>query len=653
MFGFRKLFKSVVLPGLLLGFYCGTTERVGLSQDETSSRTVKVAAGVSEVETAIAGRRAQVLDWSRQAAFNSNSKYGPYDILAATARDGCGPPGRAQYMANLGQMGLGNVYFEMFALPPLVRYLYMYPECLSKDQKEYLREGLSGTRRDFFAHGTMNHMVLQETSWYLLAQYFPDTLWVDNSGNHLSSAQVMARIKELLARRHWRSFQSGMNEEFSPTYALTNLYPLLNLVDFAKDAEVSQQASDEASLEVLLLKANSFNGIILPPLTRHNVDQSNAPLLRDWPFFAPIGQQVLWYYFGKPQIGPYDVANPIREPVFAVMLALSSWHPPLAAWAMPSANYNLWTRTPDFAKWDDPTFPVAYGDTWVGKDYALATGNFVFDPRHYNDHNQSFAVAWRSHGRRNLLECQQPYWNSNSGEDGWGSDFWSPFLQSARIDNHSAVLLASIPEKDPWTKDWSKDIEDRFWTERDRHKDALFQLVQCRIPKDVDQLVVEDQWAFFRMGSIYVALGSLQGAFQKTNHGLPPTVAEDFTVLKVRQAKTALYVTVDDSGGSFAGFQVRAKASAPKYNDDGPSVTTASTKVRFMTPAPDPAHSGYWKALPEITVNGVVEHYSDSPVVESPFLTLSGGVLRLDEASPLEIRSPDRPKGERSTSFHP
>jgi hypothetical protein len=100
----------------------------------------------------------------------------------------------------------------------------------------------------------------------------------------------MTRTKDLLVRRHWRSFQSGMSEWLSPTYAFTNLYPILNLVDFAKDPEVAHQAADEACLEVLILKADSFHGVLMPPLTRHNVDQSNAPLPKDWPFFAPIAQ---------------------------------------------------------------------------------------------------------------------------------------------------------------------------------------------------------------------------------------------------------------------------------------------------------------------------------------------------------------------------
>jgi hypothetical protein len=597
--------------------------------------------------TEINARRQQVLEWSRIAAFQENLKYGPVDILAATARDGCGPKERAEYMTHIGQMGIGKEAFEMFALSPLVRYLYMYGQCMTEDQKRLLINGLAGTRRTFFSHGTMNHMVLQETSWYLLAQYFPNAQWTDENGAQWTSPQLMAQMKDLLARRHWRSFQSGMDEMLSPTYAFTNLYPILNLVDFAKDKDVADQAADEATLEVLVLKASSFHGVLLPPLTRHNQDQSNAPLLKNWPNFAPIAQEVLWYYFGEPQIGPYDLANPIREPVYPIMLALSSWRPPLAAWSMPAGGYRIQIRTPDFAKWDNPTFPIAYGDTWVGTNYALATGNFLFDPRFYNDHSQSFALAFRSDARRNLLEIKQPYWLSNDGEDAWGTDFWSPFLESWRIDNHHAVLLASIPEKDPWTKAWSSEMVDRAWKFRDKHKDALLQLVQCRIPKAVDELVVEDRWAFFRKGSVYVAVGSLAGSFERVQSGLPAILDADFTVLKVRRAETALYVSVEEQGGSFAEFQRRAKASAPRYSADGPSVSMGATTVRFVPPAPDSAHPGYWRALPEAKVNGKVQPYRDAPVIESSFLTLSNGVLQVKGKKPLEIHGPEKPSGER------
>jgi hypothetical protein len=455
----------------------------------------------------------------------------------------------------------------------------------------------------------------------------------------------MAHIKDLMTRRNWRSFQSGMGEILSPTYVMPNLFPILNIVDFAKDSQMVKQASDEASLEVLILKAHSFHGVIMPPMTRHNFDQSNAPMLKDWPIVASIGQQVLWFYFGEPRIGPNDLANPVREAEFVVMLALSSWRPPVGAWTMPTENYAVKYNTPDFAKWDDPTSAIAFGDTWIGKNYALGSGNMIFDPLHYNDHNQTFAVAFRSEARRNLLECQQPYWRSNEGENAWDSDFWSPFVQSWRLDEHRVVLLANVPPKDPWTKE----VEDRFWIERDKHADALFQFIQCRVPKAVDEVKIEDNWVFFRKGPTYIALGSLHGKFAPVTAGLSTVLASDFTVVRVNEAKTALYVMADDRGGSFNEFQERAKASAPQYSPEGPRIRAGSTTVRFMTPAVEPApqRPGRWLALPEVTVNGVVQRYQANPVFETPFLTLSNGELKLSGPHPLVIRGPARPAGPR------
>jgi len=608
-----------------------------------SSSNAKNALPAS-IEAGIEARRQKVMDWAPE--FRSEAKYGPYDILAATAKDGCGPPLRAQYMTDLGQMGSNGVYFEMFALPPLVRYLYMYPQCMSDAQRKQLITGLTSSSQGLFAHGTMNHMVLQGTSWYLLAQYFPDADWVNEDGKHLTSAQVMAHIKDLMTRRHWRFFQSGMSEILSPTYALTNLYPILNLIDYAKDPQIVKETSDEASLEVLILKAHSFHGVIMPPMTRHNYDQSNAPIPEDWPTFASIAQQELWLYFGEPQIGPTDLGNKVREPIFIIIPALSSWRPPAGAWTMPTENYNVKLKTPDFAKWDDPTAPIMYGDTWIGENYAIATGNMIFNPLGYNDHNQTFAVAFRSDARRNLLECQQPYWRSNDGENAWETDLWSPFLQSWRLDEHSAVLLASVPPKDPWTVG----VEDRFWTERDKHANSLFQFVQCRIPKAVDEIKIEDHWVFFRKGPTYVALGSLHANFETVKAGLSSLLEADFTVVKLNEAKTALYVLADDSGGSFAEFRARAKASAPKYSPTGPTVTAGTTTVRFLKPVPDPAaqRPNNWLALPQVTVNGVVQTYKPSPVFESPFLTLSNGELKLTGPTPLDLHGPDRPTTPRA-----
>jgi hypothetical protein len=600
----------------------------------------------NEVEAAIGARRANVIEWSRYTG-GADPKYAPYDILAATARDGCGPRERAAYMTNLGNMGPTDtakpLRFEMFALPPLTRYLYMYGQCLSAEQRSSLLKGISETRRFLFGHGTLNHMIMQESSWYLLAQYFPDAIWTNSDNKKYSSAEVMSRIKVLLGKRDWRFFQTAHNELLSPTYSETNLFPTLNLVDFAKDPEVARQAGAEASLEVLLLRAHSYHGVIMPPLTRRNVDQTNAPVPERWPQFPAGGQHVLWYYFGEPRTGRFDLLKPSREPYYSIMLALSTWRPPLAAWSMPAEDYTVRYVTPDFSQFDNPAPPSIYGDTYIGHDYALATGNMVFDPRHYSDHNETFAVAWRSTERRNLFECQQPYWRSDAGEDAWLTDFWSPFMQTYRIDKNRAVLLTSVPAKDPWTDQ----VEERFWAERSQHKDALIQMVQCRVPRAVDELAAEGQWIFFRSGHTYVAVESLKGPFEEVTNGLSPILAADFTIFKIREAKTALFVMVDDEGRSFAQFRSRAKAAAPAYDESTSTLTTRGAddelvSVRFVAPFADPSRRGYWRSLPEVKVNGTIQAYRDTPVFETPFLKLDDGVLRVTGSNALELRGPVR-----------
>jgi hypothetical protein len=603
-----------------------------------------------DVEAGIDARRAQLLEWSRYADANHELKYIAYDILAATARDGCGPPERAEALAHLGDMGITDktepVHFEMFSLPPLVRYLYMYGHCMNEAQKAYLVKGLSETPRGIFGpHGTLNHMIMQTSSWYLLAQYFPDTVWTDLEGKKLTSAEVMAGTKALFARRDWRFFQSSHGEMLSTTYSLTNLFPLLDLVDFAKDREVAQQAGSEAALEVLLLKAHSFHGVIIPEITRRNDDQTNAPLPDGWPSFPSIAQHELWFYFGEPKTGRYDFFDSkTREPFYIIMLALSSWRPPAAAFSMPTAEYSVKYVTPDFSMWDGPVKPVGFSDAYIGKSYALATGNMIFNPKGYNDHNETFALVWRSNARRNMLECQQPYWKSNEGENAWAMDLWSPFVESYRIDKNSAVLLANIPKKDPWTVD----VEDRFWIERDKHKDSLIQMVQCRIPKSVDQLILDGRWAFFRSGSTFMALESLNGPFENPKEGLPPDLDADFNILKVRKANAALFVMADDSGGSFEKFQSRARAAAPSYDESTSTVSSIAANgkhvsVRFITPSPEPERPGYFRSLPEVKVDGKILTYEPSPVYETPFLKLADGVLRVDGPDSIELRGPPKP----------
>jgi hypothetical protein len=60
----------------------------------------------------------------------------------------------------------------------------------------------------------------------------------------------MAALKPLLFARKSRFYKSAQYEWLSPTYAKVNVFPLLNLIDFATNPPVKKTAEEEAILEI-------------------------------------------------------------------------------------------------------------------------------------------------------------------------------------------------------------------------------------------------------------------------------------------------------------------------------------------------------------------------------------------------------------------
>jgi hypothetical protein len=287
---------------------------------------------------------------------SSGQKSKSYDILAATSLKGCGPAEWSAYMASLSTLPVSypsDGPVEMFSLPPLVRYLYQFGGCMTAEQKQKLLIGFTSQRQWLLGHGTLNHAIMRASSWYLLAQYFPKAKWTHWDGAVYTSVQLMAALKPLLYGRKSRFYSSGQYEWLSPTYAMVNVFPLLNLIDFAKDTTVKKTAEEEAILELAVLKAHSFHGEIVPPLTRKNFDQLNAT---DSPqdYVPSVTQHLLWYYFGEPAgLGLYDFQGK-KEPFYISMLALSDWQPPDIMQTMSAAqsgDYVIKVNTPSFGIW--------------------------------------------------------------------------------------------------------------------------------------------------------------------------------------------------------------------------------------------------------------------------------------------------------------
>ncbi len=593
--------------------------------------TLCVHAADTDAETLFQNRKRAM---KRMAApvqlSNGPTKFKGYDLLAQTAQLGCGPAAWPEYMSQLASLPVSHPDdgpVEMFAVPPLVRYLYQFGHCMSSAQKNVLLESLTSKKQWLLGHGTINHAIMKASSWYLLAQYFPDAKWTHWDGKVYTSPQLMAELKRLMTGRTAHFFKAGQLELLSPTYAMVNLFPLLNLVDFADDSAVKALADKEAILQVAALQVSSFRGVIVPPVTRKNYDQRNA--LETSQDYAPsIAQQVLWFYFGEPSgLGLYDFQGR-SEPYYFVMLALSNWRPPTVLNEIhDTANlpYELHVKTPEFGIWDAPTSTEIYGDSFVAEDFAVGTGNLLFDPFGYSGHIQLFSVLLNTTKALNQIECSHPYWNSNDGEDAWGTDRSSPFQQMYRYDQSSVTMVFNIPQADPWQQ-----AGNSWFAKRDRQKNSLFQVAQCRIPKGLDVILTEPNWVFVREGSSFAAIGTLKGT---NSYGTSNAkMGQKYVVLKAREPKTALFVRVDSARPdfNFDQFKESVKKSAPDFDAATSRLSIkesdgAATTVEFKL-----AQTGKrWAALPVITRNGKVLAWDTPGVITTKAVQLKDGVLTL------------------------
>ena len=461
-----------------------------------------------------------------------------YDTIAYTALRGCGPPSMSDAMVDTLRPDLikksadGAAY--AFVLPPMTRYILQYGQCLSPAQIARARS-LLATPQLLFSGGTLNHQLMSSASFFLLAEHFPDQPWADAKGKPYTSVEVVARYKELLLSRFRKLMADGSNEQLSPTYGVANLYPLLNLIDFAQDADVRTAAGQMAVAQIGLMRADSLDGALMPPLERENPP---AQITSNPPTNA---RDVLWFYYGG--FGPIDGKR--YEPPYSAMLVASSWSPPQALLALKAPTdlpYDIETTTPSFSVWDQPTHPELVGGALIDKDFAIGAGNSFPDPAGYNDHAVTFRILIRGLQPVGAVECYQPYWEGDKGEDAWDTDRSSPFQQSWR-SGRQGVLLYDIPASDPFHYPQSNG----FFVERAKTADHLHQLAECRFPAAADELNVTTHGIFARYGKVFVALRSLGSTPVEVNRNPAGMNLKGFYTMKIRVPHAAIYYDVEPS----------------------------------------------------------------------------------------------------------
>lgn len=575
-------------------------------------------------------------------------KWYPYYVLARTAQKGC-EADLSEFMTRVLDLPdpshPGAIAPEYASEPPLARYLYRHRDCLRAEQVSRIGDILGKPIR-LFEHSTLNQASSTTTSIYLFAQAFPQLTWTNLDGERYSSAEILRLYKGFMVRRYRKFLQDGDYEQLSPTYASVSLYAAINVVEFAQDEELRAYAEAYAVQLLAIQRASALQGVILAPVHRQNAQQRSGPARNAHPCVSPT-QHALWLFFNEPEVGRLDLDSGC-EPTYVSMLADSAWLPPILLSSFPdpvAAPAEHASTTPSFSIWDAPTWPTLVGTVFRGRHFAIGSGNAIFPPGGYNTNDNTFTLAYENPlAEFNYIECFHPYWTSNAGIGAWSfsrarvgqapnvTSRSSPFQQSY-FDKGRGVLLFSIPQADPWPAS----EEPRFFSARDRQKDALFARQNCHFPKSVDEYLVDGSWVFVRAGRTHIGIETV-GATPNVDDSVEDPTVLGFNRLTADGRHAALFFVVEDAEQrrSFAAFQQAAKV-VPRRHDPVRDVFTftgedgRSNEVTFrLAPSAQPGHIA---SMPIVSVNGATVTPDTSAIIQGPSYRVGMGHLHIETSA--------------------
>ncbi|GAB3925680.1 hypothetical protein [Larkinella terrae] len=531
----------------------------------------------------------------------------------------------------------------MFDFPGVALALGRFRHCFTSEQVAVIQKDAERLAKEdkkdgegFLGHGTENHATMMWTSAYLFGQYFPDAKWA----NGMTSAQLMAEMKERLRKTFKNVYAKGYTEYLSTTYEITMNFPVAILQEFAQDPEMKAIAEAYLLYKWSLQALNNFEGRTLAPYGRMNTQEDYQP--KDPYVTGTLYQN--WLYWGW---GPNTESVKIQdftnywETSYAIYTALSNVIPDAVFFGLAEG------KTAPFAlKSSASTFGPYAGERarphmmlrngYRTQQYAIGSGNFRWVPGgDYADHDANgFNIVWSSTDRFNYLNCFHPYWYSDGDHPDRTPDTWhkgtvSPFQQTAQEQN-TAIMLFDIPQKDPWPNQPSKEK----WAWRDGHANNLLNWGALRYPKSVDEKVETGGWLFLREGKTYIGIKPLKPYVLHTN--LTEKGLEGFNVVKSEGPKTGFIFEVGTEAdfGSFQKF-VSQLPRNPVSVDWNTMVLTyqnskgAKIRMQYQPGLPVDA-DGLARSVPLIWVNGKPEKSADQwPMIESPVIRMDNRLLAI------------------------
>lgn len=586
------------------------------------------------------------------------TKSGWFDLPKACARLWNNPkdPKAVQYITYI----LRHKSQTLFDFPGLALALGMFRNSFTPAQVDTIRTDLeklaltarSPGKEGFMGHGTENHDLAMWCSAYLFAQWFPEARWC----NGMTSEQLMAEMRKRIRIRFRRDYEMGYTEYLSTQYDVTVNVAVTLLYKFAQDAEVKAYARAYLLYKWSLLALNNFEGHVIAPYGRQNCQEDTEP--KDLPAVAGTAYYN-WLLWGWGPSTAKVSAEHFRMggTQWTISTALLDVKPDEIFFTIarpPSVPFQALSSVPTFGTLED-------GDTGVphmmmrkiyrDRLFAIGTGNFRWVPGgHYADHDTvSFNIVWHTADRFRYLECDHPYWYSDGDDpvrnpDAWAKGSISPFQQTAH-DKNTAIVLFNIPDRDPWP---GKPTPEK-WAWRDGHAENLIKRGQFRFPKSMDEVVERGGWIFLREGEVYIGVKSLKSYYIQRD--LADHYMEGFNVVKSDWAQCGFVFEVGTQGdfGTFSAFQDKLlgnkltvsweKMQVAYTNSQGDTVKIqyrpglevaedASLPRKWI----DKGITGLAESVPVVTVNGRSEmSYRRWPVIDSKFVTLNGGVLKVSD----------------------
>lgn len=537
----------------------------------------------------------------------------PYGIaLAHLHQSGGSDAGAREYVANAGYGG--ELFFNSILQ---VRGLYTARDHWTAEEEETIREMATDGGNDWGNEGTENHRKMVWSSGYLLAQYFPEASW-EFSGQTVSSTQLMRQLKDRLIEVGRNQYRAGYSEFLSPNYELFHVAPMVNLYDFAEDAEVRAVAAAFLHYHFANLALGSFEEVILPPWSRYG--GSSAAFVQDTSV-STNGQLLLWLYWGHgdPGIGhDFDPAKPL------ILHAMSDWQPPeildrisLREVEYPFSVYMQQTHW----QWNPERYVMR--TTYHDELFAMSSGVIRHVPAAFQKNDSQFGIAWEGGASVRQVQAFHPYWyTAVRNENDWNGRT-SPFMQTGQHED-AAIMLFDIPPEDPWAGVG-------IWA--GERAEELMPLAQMRFPAHMDYEEGADNWIFLADGPVYIGIRVLKDGWRRDRRAVPGwnVIKSEGTEGERWQSGFIFEVGTEAEFGSFAEFQAAVESNPVE-------VDWVEGTARYETTGGDVLELNYNESLepvsgtvPDFTINGVSVAYDETwPNLLSPYSSLADQDLRLD-----------------------